>query len=102
MGPFRVVALHPLLTDLANFPERGEDPGVQDLGAVGAVEAFDEGVLIRLTRRDVMQLIPLDVAPGYQRLGDELGAIVRAERGRGTYRTTSCSSTWTTRTLGSE
>ena len=50
MRPFRVVALPPVFTEVAHFIKRGEDPGVQDLGPIAAIEAFDIRVLIRFPR----------------------------------------------------
>lgn len=48
-----VVAVAPVLGHAPDFVQAGEDVAVQDLGAEGAVEAFDVGVLGRLARLDV-------------------------------------------------
>lgn len=53
MGPFFVVALQPLRTDLPHLIERLEHIGTEDFGPIGAIEPFDEGILIRLARLDV-------------------------------------------------
>ena len=61
MRPDGVVVDAPRLDDPPDLGEGGEDALVQALVAQLAVEAFDEGVLHRLARRDV---VSLDALPG--------------------------------------
>ena len=45
MRPLRVGASPPGFAQVADFIKGGEDPSVQDLGAIGAIEPLDVGVL---------------------------------------------------------
>ena len=76
VGSVGVVVVAPALERAADVWQRAEQGLVQELVAQPAVEAFDEGVLDRLSRRDVM---PADVAligPGEDGVGGQLGAVV--------------------------
>ena len=53
---------------------------VQQLIAQSAVEAFDKGILHRLTRDDVMPADPLAVSPGQDRCRGQLGAVIGDDR----------------------
>jgi hypothetical protein len=57
--PLRVVGRQPGGGHVTHLGQRGEEPGIEHLGAVGPVEALDEGVLARLPRLDVMQADPV-------------------------------------------
>jgi hypothetical protein len=80
MGPFFIVASHPFMGDLADFVERFEHPGIQDLGAIRSVEALNECVLIRLAGLNKAQFDPLAFAPVGKILRSEFRAIVQANR----------------------
>jgi hypothetical protein len=49
--------------DLTDFIKRFEHPGIQDLGAVGSVEALNQCVLIRFAGLDKAQFDSLAFAP---------------------------------------
>jgi hypothetical protein len=55
--------------------------GVADLRAVGAVEALDVGVLVRLPRLDVVAGDAVLGAPVDKGLRGEFGAVVDPDRG---------------------
>ena len=63
MRPLLVVGDEPTLGQGADLPERLEEIRIEHLGAITTVESFDEGVLIRLTRLDVVQRDPALVTP---------------------------------------
>ena len=63
MRPFRVVALPPVFAQLADFVERREDPGIQNFGAIAAIEAFDVGAPIWLAWLDEREPNSARVAP---------------------------------------
>lgn len=52
---------------------------VQELVAQAAVEAFDDGILLRLSRVDVMPLDIVVVCPFQDRPAGELGAVTPSE-----------------------
>lgn len=52
MGPLLVVFGQPGLGNLAYLLDRFEHVGIENLISVGLVEAFDEGILVRLPRLD--------------------------------------------------
>lgn len=60
--------------------QAGKGLAVQDLGAVGPVEAFNAGVLGWLVRLDVQQLYAVALRSLPQRSADELRAGVGAPR----------------------
>ena len=51
MRPFFVVTDLPLCTDLLHLLQRLEEIGIEDFGPIGAIEAFDEGILFRCPRQ---------------------------------------------------
>jgi hypothetical protein len=67
MGPHVVVVAPPILQRQAGLHERGEQSLVRKLVAQATVETFDEGVLHRLARRNV---VPVDLgnrpSPGWR------------------------------------
>jgi hypothetical protein len=48
MGPLFVVTVQPFGTDLPDLVERLKHIGTEDLGPIRPIEAFNEGILIRL------------------------------------------------------
>ena len=83
VGRLGVVGLQPPGRYLPDLGQGGEEPGIEHLLAIGAVEALDEGVLIRLPRLDVADRDPTLLAPHRQGLSDELRPVVAAEGLRG-------------------
>ena len=76
MGPCRVVIDPPGFDDAPGITETVEEMLIEALVAQPAVEAFDEGVLCRLSRRDV---VPLDAGltdPSQDRMTGQLRPIV--------------------------
>jgi hypothetical protein len=73
-----VVAVDPSGGDVADFVQRIEQVCAEDFLAVGAVEAFDVGILIRLARLYESQLDILFLTPIGERLAGQLGAVVAA------------------------
>jgi hypothetical protein len=67
------------MSDLANLIERPKQPAVKDFRPIGAIEAFDEGVLIGLAGLDVAQFNTHHRAPGGKSLRGQLGPVVRWE-----------------------
>ena len=55
MVSFFVVFEHPSPGDFANLIEISEQPGTQHFASVGPIEAFNECVLIRFSRFDVIK-----------------------------------------------
>jgi hypothetical protein len=83
MRALRVVVCEPVVAQPLYLRDRREQIGIKHFFAVGAVKAFDEGILIRLARLDVVQRDVLALAPGGEFLGGELGSVVPAEYVRG-------------------
>ena len=61
--------------------ERGEERLVQKFVAQSAVEALDEGILLRLAGRNVMPLDPSLLCPAQYCHAGELGAVVGDAQG---------------------
>jgi len=80
MRPAFVVREQPLVGQRLDLAERLEDIRIENFLAVGAVEALDEGVLIRLAGLDVAQGDLLRVAPRGEDLRGELWNVVQPER----------------------
>jgi hypothetical protein len=55
--------LAPGFAEVADFVEGRDDPRVEDFGAIGAIEAFDVGVLIGLTGLNEHQGDAVPLAP---------------------------------------
>ena len=63
MRAFLVVTDDPLMGDLANLIERPKEPAVKDFRPIGAIEAFNESILIRLAGLDMAQFNAFFRAP---------------------------------------
>ena len=74
-----VVFKHPCPCDFTHFIQVPEQPGVQHLGPVAAVESLNIRVLIRLARFDVVNHDIVVIAPVREYLTPELRAVVRAQ-----------------------
>lgn len=68
MRPFFVVALQPAFRDLAHLFQVLEQMRAQYLLAIGLVEAFNIGILVRFAGLDVAQLDAVSLAPVNQYL----------------------------------
>ena len=82
MRPLLVVIAPPGLQYGTGVRQRAEQRLVQQLVAQPAVEAFDEAVLLRLARRDVMPADAGRIRPAQDRVRGQLGAIVADDRVR--------------------
>src|SRR5687768_12472804 len=80
MRPLAVINCQPLFGQELNLLHGAEEVLIQHFVAVGAIEALDEGVLIGLAGRDVEQRNATLPAPLHKAAGDELRAIVQAQR----------------------
>ena len=78
MWALLVIFRDPQFSDFAHLFERIEQVCIQHLLAVGAIESLDKGILVGLTRLDVVQLDLLLFAPFGERVGGELGSVVHA------------------------
>jgi hypothetical protein len=78
VGPLGVVGREPGVGDLTHLLERVEEVRVENLFAERAIEALDEGVLIRLAGLDVAIAIRCAPAPLDEGLGGELRPVVDA------------------------
>ena len=67
------------MSDFADLIERRKEPAVKDFRPIGAIEAFDEGILIGLARLDMAQFNPHHRAPGGKSLRGQLRAVVHQE-----------------------
>lgn len=76
MRTHSVVVRSACLDDPSGRSQRREQVLVQALVPQATIEAFDEPLLLRLTRRDVMLLDPGVLAPGEDGVTGQLGAIV--------------------------
>src|SRR5262245_56497734 len=74
---FGVVIASPLLELDARMAERTEQCLVQKLVAQATIEAFDEGILLRLTGVDMVPVETKTVCPTQHRQAGELRAVVR-------------------------
>lgn len=80
MGPFVVVGQQPALRQRTDFCQRFKQVGIENLGAVAAVEALDVGVLIGLAGLDVLDRDTSGVASIDEDLGEQLRAVCRHGR----------------------
>jgi len=71
-----VVVVLPDRQGLAGLGERSEEGLVEQLVAQSSVEALDEGILLRLARRDVMPFDLRLLRPAQDRHAGQLGAVV--------------------------
>lgn len=72
-----VVVNHPPMRRLAHVIRAREEVLVQDLLAEGAVEAFDEGILVGLARLDVSKRHAAELGPLGECFAQKLRAVVR-------------------------
>lgn len=77
MWTILVVIDHPPMRRLARVLKAREEVLVQDLLAEGAVEAFDEGILVGLARLDVSKRHAAELGPLGECFAQKLRAIVR-------------------------
>ena len=75
MWPFAVVDAQPGIRQRPEFGDRLEEMGIEDLGAIAAIEAFDVCVLIGLAGLDVVDRHAVLGAPVDKGLGGEFGAV---------------------------
>lgn len=80
MGPLGVVATEPVMGDRPDLGEGAEDVGVEDLGAIGPVEAFDESVLRRLAGLNEIERDAVHLGPFLDGQGEKLGTVVHQEQ----------------------
>ena len=80
MGPLLVVLLHPLCTDLSHLIQRLEYIGIEHIVAIGPIEPFDEGILVRLARLNIPERDPAVDAPARKAVGEQFRAIDEANR----------------------
>ena len=80
MRPLVVITLQPFGTDLPDLVERLEHIGIQHFGPIGSIEALDECILIGSARLDIPQVNAPVRTPGHESVGDQLRAIVEANR----------------------
>jgi hypothetical protein len=76
--PVFVVTPQPTAGDLAHVFNGVEDVGVEHFVAAGAVEALDEGVLIRLPRLNEQQCNVVLLAPAGKVMPGQLGPVIAA------------------------
>ena len=58
MRPLLVVNDEPALGQRADLRQRLEEMRIEHLGAIAAIEALDEGILIGLSRLDIVEVDP--------------------------------------------
>lgn len=78
MGSYFVVVDHPPGGGFPYVVETDEEIEVKHFLAESAIEALNEGVLIRLAGLDVLQRYAVRLEPVGERLAQELGTIARA------------------------
>ena len=83
MRPLLVAAIQPV-GGYADFPERFKDAAVQDLLAVGMIEAFDITVLHGLSGLDEQPFDVVVPAPLFEHVTDQFGIVVHAQAARPT------------------
>ena len=79
MRALLVVVVSPVREDHSRFAERVYQLAVQALLPESAVEALGVSVLPWASGADIESLDPIALEPLLDRLGDELGAVVRAD-----------------------
>lgn len=80
MGTMVVEALQPIGRPVTHFLQALDEVAVEHIGAVGFVESFEVAVLRGLAGLGVLQGNAHALSPLGQRVGDELWAVVRANR----------------------
>jgi len=71
-----VVLLHPPPRDLPHLIEAGEQVYAQHLSPVGAIKSFNECVLVRLSRLDVVDEYSMVITPGREVAAEKFWAVV--------------------------
>lgn len=79
MGSRFVVVDHPPVGGFAHIVEAGEEIQVEHFLAERAIEALNEGILIWLSRLDVLQCDAIRLEPAGERFAQELVAVVPVE-----------------------
>ena len=102
VGPFLVVDAQPLTRQGLQVGNRFEEMGIEHLRAIGAVEALDVGVLVRLPRLDVVAGDAVLGAPVCKGLRRKLRSVIDPYRAGRPCTATRSRSTRTTRRLGSD
>ena len=82
MRPALIVVDSPPVRGFSNLGYIAKQVHVEHLFTVGAIEAFDVGILIRLARLDVVESHSLSLAPGGSHLGQILWAVIDTDRVR--------------------
>jgi hypothetical protein len=72
----------PCLDDPSCCSQRWEQMLVQTFVAQATIKAFNEAILLRLARRDVMLLAPYVLAPRQHSVTGQLGAVVADHHAR--------------------
>lgn len=80
VGPLMGVAVQPVDCHVTHLLQVVEHVTVKDFGAVGLAASLDIGVLRGLARLDVLQADALALSPQGQCVGDEIWAVVQANR----------------------
>ena len=80
MGPLVVVRSEPRVRHCTHFRQGFKEVRVEDLGPIAAIEALDVGVLIGLTRLDVVDRDPPLGTPVDKDLREKFGTVVHADR----------------------
>ena len=96
------VALEPFVGHLRDLGERLEDPRIEDFVALRIVEAFNESVLIRLSFSDVLEVHAIGSCRRTSACSTNSRLLAHHGFAGSSCIATSCFSTCTTRTLGSD
>ena len=84
MVSFFVVFEHPCPGDFSHFIEVTEQPSIEYLVTIRAIEAFDKRILIRLPRLNIVEHNPVVLAPTDNDFAQESGSIVGSQNIRQT------------------
>lgn len=79
MGPLLVVLGKPGFGVFADLRETFEQVHVEHLGSIGAIEAFDQGVLGRFARLDELEVDTVLLGPVGQADRDKFRPVVQAQ-----------------------
>ena len=80
MWSVQVIVLLPFFQRLAGLTQCAKERFIQAFVPQHAVEAFDEAVLLELSRRDVVPINTIFLNPFKDRHAGELGAVIRCNR----------------------